>query len=393
MDKEKKMFLFDLSSLKTDNVAEVYTQKFLLCRYENSDTVMLDGKPIEPGIERYLMRLPNEDGASNLKGEGIISDTKDGLPLKEIHFIEQEIRKYKPLFEKSIGSKLNQTQHTKLEIYLDYLYSREKQLKPKTTIPMAGRNFADWLDTPINWSEVVYQHNTGRGFTHKQDLVAVFANSYTIEIKSRIKDYITKFNGLPKTTLRKEIINFRRHFPKTGRVEGVNYYDDLIELLLEEYETLPNAEQIFEAQAKNIEPQYINNESTIETLRPTLPIKTFKLKEGVTDATVKEYHDALINNKSIDCSIEEFKTVFSDEDQLPADWKPIRWLKVSEKKNFGTPHRSGLAAIILKLLDVKKSVPSINTMSLFFIDKNGKSIKPTLRLSKSNLEKELPYIK
>ncbi len=134
MDKEEKMYLFSLSSLKTDNVANVYTKNFLLWRYENSDTVTLDGKPIEPGIERYLMRLPNEDGESNLKGEGMVSDTKDGLPLKEIHFIEQEIRKYKPLFEKSIGSKLNQTPHAKLEIYLNYLNSRKTQLESQTQL-------------------------------------------------------------------------------------------------------------------------------------------------------------------------------------------------------------------------------------------------------------------
>lgn len=140
-------------------------------------------------------------------------------------------------------------------------------------------------------------------------------------------------------------------------------------------------------------PQYIINGSTIETLHPTLPIKTFKLKEGVTDATVIKYYDALINNKSIDCSIEEFRTVFSNESKLPDSWMPIRWLRVKEKKEKGTPHESGLAAIIIKLLDVKQSNPYIIPMSRFFVDKNGKSIKPPLQSSKSNLEKELPYIK
>lgn len=84
------------------------------------------------------------------------------------------------------------------------------------------------------WKEVLYQINTQKGFTHKQDLVALFNTEYN-QIKSKLNDYTEEFNELPLNVLNGLIFEFRESFPKHGRIEGINYFDDLIEMTIEKY--------------------------------------------------------------------------------------------------------------------------------------------------------------
>ena len=66
--------------------------------------------------------------------EIIISETKDGFALEELDFIEQELKEKQPLYKKTIGSKINDTQHKQIKIYLEYLEKRKRELtKNKST--------------------------------------------------------------------------------------------------------------------------------------------------------------------------------------------------------------------------------------------------------------------
>jgi len=84
------------------------------------------------------------------------------------------------------------------------------------------------------WSDVAWQRNTNRGYTQVQDLAAVFFNAYSY-IEEQFKKFYNKTHEIPYTVLNDEIFEFRKHFPKRGRIADINYYDDLIELLIEKY--------------------------------------------------------------------------------------------------------------------------------------------------------------
>jgi hypothetical protein len=89
-----------------------------------------------------------------------------------------------------------------------------------------------------DWKQVSWQYNTGNGYQAKQDLVAVFWNSY-VDIEQKFEVYYGKYQYLDKETLNNLVFEFRKNFPKQGRVAGINYYDDLIELLINKYNFKP----------------------------------------------------------------------------------------------------------------------------------------------------------
>ncbi len=123
-------------------------------------------------------------------------------------------------------------------------YIKNKQEKEK--------DFNNWLLLKVSWDEVSWQYNTRNNYTNKQDLKAVFWNSY-IYIQKKFESYYKEFNIIPLKTLHNLIFEFRQNFPKTGRVEGINYYDDLIEQLIDHYsnESQTNIEPFPPQQQKN----------------------------------------------------------------------------------------------------------------------------------------------
>ena len=90
------------------------------------------------------------------------------------------------------------------------------------------------LSLKVAWQEVAWQHNTGRGYTHKQDLIAVFGIAYAY-IKDKVELYWNDTGRFDEEAINELISEFRVHFAPTGRVEGVNYYDDLLLMLSEKY--------------------------------------------------------------------------------------------------------------------------------------------------------------
>jgi len=99
---------------------------------------------------------------------------------------------------------------------------------------MDRKDFATWFYSEPDWNEVAFQYNTGKKYQQKQDLIAVFANGY-INYELKLEPYFKEFKEIPHDFLNNQIFKFRKSFPKNGRVDGINYFDDLMELLINKY--------------------------------------------------------------------------------------------------------------------------------------------------------------
>ncbi len=86
----------------------------------------------------------------------------------------------------------------------------------------------------MNWPNVAWERNTGVGYQHKQDLVAVFANGFSY-LRQKVEAIYSDTGTVDFDTLHDLIFDFKIHFPVSGRVEGVNYYDDLVLMLIDRY--------------------------------------------------------------------------------------------------------------------------------------------------------------
>ncbi|MCK9423989.1 MAG: hypothetical protein M0Q38_15500 [Bacteroidales bacterium] len=104
--------------------------------------------------------------------------------------------------------------------FTDWLYLTDKQ---------TGKKFGN-----PDWREIAWLHNTGMGYQHKQDLIAVFKTTSDY-IEEKFEAYYKENKTVPIQTFDDLIYEFRKHFPLSGRVEGVNYFDDRIVGIGERY--------------------------------------------------------------------------------------------------------------------------------------------------------------
>lgn len=102
---------------------------------------------------------------------------------------------------------------------------------------MSRIDFNKWFLGKPDWKTISWEYNTGRNYQHKQDLAAIYWNNYIV-YKQKFMTYYSEFNKIPYDVFNDLIFEFRQFFPKHGRVEGVNYFDDLIEQLIQKFEAL-----------------------------------------------------------------------------------------------------------------------------------------------------------
>ncbi len=122
MKDDNKIFSSQLSSLNNDNVDSVYGILFNRWRFDKSDEVRIDGELINSD-EKAIIKLSLYDIRPK-STEIVISDTVSGFPLKEKIFIEQQIKKYESVNEKTKGSETNMVLNIKSEVYLTFLKKR-----------------------------------------------------------------------------------------------------------------------------------------------------------------------------------------------------------------------------------------------------------------------------
>ena len=104
-----------------------------------------------------------------------------------------------------------------------------------------SKDFENWIlpfyrNQHHIWAEISFQRETKRGYQHRQDLKSVFFTSYGY-FELKVESYYKEFNEIPVRYLHDLIFTFRQHFPKNGREEGINYFDDLLEQLIARYES------------------------------------------------------------------------------------------------------------------------------------------------------------
>jgi hypothetical protein len=87
------------------------------------------------------------------------------------------------------------------------------------------------------WDDVSWAYNTKNDYQSKQDLTVVFWNPY-IYLEQKIEGYYRDVQEFPISDVNDLIFEFRQHFPVGGRMEGVNYFDDLLEQLAQKYQTI-----------------------------------------------------------------------------------------------------------------------------------------------------------
>lgn len=100
------------------------------------------------------------------------------------------------------------------------------------------KDFDKWISHKPAWGEIVHQINTGKAYQHKQDLVALFLNCF-VYLEDKVKAYHNEHSFLPIEYLNDAVYEFRKYFPLKGRHEGFNYFDDLIEALINELKSKP----------------------------------------------------------------------------------------------------------------------------------------------------------
>lgn len=201
-------------------------------------SITTDGLEIYPTNEllfSFLYRLLMKGGQNATIGNPLFSQEQ----CLEYHYIKCELSKVeflkytKRMFLSSLPTTLTPLQDDVSREILNWFKGKES-FKADHVIP----SFKNSLYFVPDWKEVSWQYNTRNGYQNKQDLIAVFWNSY-IEIEQKFENYYSKYQYIDSETLNNLIFEFRKNFPKHGRLENINYYDDLIELLINKYNIKP----------------------------------------------------------------------------------------------------------------------------------------------------------
>lgn len=86
-------------------------------------------------------------------------------------------------------------------------------------------DFKKWLSYTPDWNQTRILINTRNYGT--QDIDSMFQNGYHI-LELALDGYIKATGKIPETELKQMIDEFRKHFPKKPRREGVLYFDTLL---------------------------------------------------------------------------------------------------------------------------------------------------------------------
>ena len=148
---------------------------------------------------------------------------------------------------------------------------------------MDKSNFNNWIIGKPDWKEIQYQYQTGAAYQHKQDLRAIFWNSY-VYYQQKFEIYFNEYQSIPYQVFDDLIFEFRQSFPKSGRTLGINYFDDLIELLVKRYEDFPQANN-----AGGNGPNVV----TLEELNAQLNAVNEEMEQIYVELTGHRYNDEL----------------------------------------------------------------------------------------------------
>jgi hypothetical protein len=235
--KQIEMLLLSLATLTPDNANEVFERNFERWRYKHSNEVTINGVKIE-GIEREMMLLPDKDGCPQIDNCIISDTTKGGFPLTKQTFINEELAKYEPLYNKTIGSDKDRENNLRLKTYIDYLrmelnrphQTSEKQ-KPelptkqitfknseiihnlhtelKGYFPNKEAELLNALQGELLKERLLYPHN---GSSFAEVFKRLKYNGFIISTPTEIKDWIcNNFNFIKTQGQKKMVEDFKEN--------------------------------------------------------------------------------------------------------------------------------------------------------------------------------------
>lgn len=114
-----------LITLRADNVLEVFNRQLNIYKVTHSDSVIVDGETLN-GMQRGMFLLlgrNDKDGLNTAKNIEISDVDKNGIPLTLERFINNQLKRYEPLYLETIGSRQYDAENAKLKLYIDFLKS------------------------------------------------------------------------------------------------------------------------------------------------------------------------------------------------------------------------------------------------------------------------------
>lgn len=266
-------------------VGDTDNEKKLVSKYEYS-IALFSKIEINPIHHFELLKEHRCEQFNEAKANFISERKLDNVPTTEYDFnflyllwLQSELKTIQNWLSPFYPNGTQRNSHTnseQIEInkYYNYVNSEIEITDRKINPAKRRENFENWIKlmegevqiNKIDWREVAFKRNTGKAYQHKQDLVACFGNGY-IYYEQKFEIYFKEFNIIPYDVFKDLIFDFRQSFPKHGRVEGVNYFDDLIEQLIEKY--TPLLKTLPPQQNENID--WINLFESIDIEKPFVP--------------------------------------------------------------------------------------------------------------------------
>lgn len=249
------------------------------------------------------------------------------------------------------------------------------------------KDFNKWLFVKPHWVEISFQYNTGRKYQHKQDLVAIFWNGY-IYIQQKFENYFKEFSEIPFDVFKDLIFDFRQNFPKHGRVEGVNYFDDLIEQLIEQYKNDKKfSVEFFETYKNEVTPgriaAYKKKLESIESLEDKLEFCYQEKKEYLQNISAETF--AASGNTGASTPIFFDKIIQLDIDDIERKMKmqgkkpPAKTKKILTYDWTGKPQNKTVLHKAMKSVFIDKGTGQ-NDFCIIFENKNTAGIKQVIWL-------------
>jgi hypothetical protein len=120
----------------------------------NSHEVTSDGTPLNQ-FDKLMLSFPTKEPQT---GTVEVSDTtKGGYQLTEQMFIDEQLRKYEPMYTRTIGSVKNREQNIKLRIWIDYLKKRQGSENPKAIVTTIDGDKWDTQEIYKQFNDVLFK--------------------------------------------------------------------------------------------------------------------------------------------------------------------------------------------------------------------------------------------
>ena len=95
-------------------------------------------------------------------------------------------------------------------------------------------DFEPYISQPIDWNPILNKHYPQMTYEQKQELTSIFWSAYSL-CKQYCDKYYRDYEKIPYKKLRLLALDFRKAIPFDIRLDGVYYFDHLMDKLIQDY--------------------------------------------------------------------------------------------------------------------------------------------------------------